>query len=67
MTPIIVAIALIGSLTARGMSRDTTNLPVRNGPQTQNPNLPFDPNQPNGEMINSPRTTSGVNNNGFIG
>ncbi len=67
MTLIIVAIALVGSLTACGMSRDTTNLPVRNGPQTQNPYLPFDPNQPNGEMINSPRTTFGVNNNGLIG
>jgi hypothetical protein len=29
MTRIIVSIALIGSLTACGMSRDTTNLPVR--------------------------------------
>jgi hypothetical protein len=66
MTRIIVSIALIGSLTACGMSRDTTNLPVRNGPQTQNPNLPFDPNQPSGEMINSARTTFGVNNSGFI-
>jgi hypothetical protein len=36
------------------------------GPQTQNPNLPFDPNQPSGEMINSARTTFGVNNSGFI-
>ena len=68
MTRIIVALALVSTLSAcAGLSRDTTNLPVRNGPQTQNPNLPFDPNQPNGEILNSPRTVLGVNNNGILG
>lgn len=37
MTRTLVAIALIGTLTACNSSQDLTNLPVRNGPQTISP------------------------------
>jgi len=64
MTRIIVAIALIGTLTACGSRFNTDNLPVRNGPQTQDPYLPIERGGANATGAN--KTVFGVNNGGIF-